>query len=58
VDATNEIIEGPSTNPTEVIVLPDGIVRDLPPIPAGTAPEQIQKRVGRFYLSVARIFEV
>jgi site-specific recombinase XerD len=38
-------------------VLPEGVIRDLPPILAGTAPEQIQERVERFYLSVARIFE-
>ena len=41
----------------ELIVLTDRIIRDLPPILAGTAPDQIEERVEQFFLSVARIFE-
>jgi site-specific recombinase XerD len=57
MDAEDGVVEGLLTNPTELIVLPEGIVRDLPPILAGTTPDQIQERVDRFFLSVARIFE-
>ena len=41
----------------ELIVVPEGIVRELPPILAGTTPDQVEARVERFFLSVAQIFE-
>lgn len=45
------------TGTGELVILPEGIIRDLPPILAGTAPDQVQLRVERFFLSVAAIFE-
>jgi site-specific recombinase XerD len=41
----------------ELIVVTEGIVRELPPILAGTTPDQVEARVERFFLSVAQIFE-
>jgi site-specific recombinase XerD len=46
-----------NAKPGDLVVLPEGIIRDLPPILAGTAPDQVQERVDRFFLSIARIFE-
>jgi site-specific recombinase XerD len=57
VDAEPETNEVILTTTTQVVGLPEGIVRDLPPILAGTTPDQIHERVERFFLSVARIFE-
>ena len=39
MDAIRGEIEGRDRDPGELVVLPEGIVRDLPPILAGTAPE-------------------
>jgi integrase/recombinase XerD len=39
------------------IRVPEGIIRELPPILNGTAPEQIELRVERFFLAIAQIFE-
>jgi site-specific recombinase XerD len=56
MDAHNaEISRADSTG--ALIVLPEGLVRDLPPILAGASPDQVQARVKQFYLSVAAIFE-
>src|ERR1700735_1514365 len=49
--------DGPDDHAGVFLILPEGIIRDLPPILAGTAPDQVQERVERFFLSVARIFE-
>jgi len=57
MDAIKRKLEGSIETSGELLVLPEGSIRDLPPIPAGTAPEQIQERIERFFLSVAQIFE-
>ena len=31
----------------EIVILPDGVIRDLPPILAGTSPDQVQECVKR-----------
>lgn len=50
-------VEEPKDEPGELLILPEGIIRDLPPILAGTAPDQIQERVELFFHSIDRIFE-
>jgi site-specific recombinase XerD len=41
----------------KLIVLTDGIIRELPPILTGSTPGRIEERVEQFFLSVAQIFE-
>ena len=41
----------------ELIVLTEGLVRELPPILTSTKPGRVEERVEQFFLSVAQIFE-
>ena len=43
---------------TEIIPRPKDDLLTVPPILAGTAPDQVQECVDRFFLSIARIFDV
>jgi site-specific recombinase XerD len=55
-----DAIEGVGSEATgsDLVVLPaEGIIRELPPILTGSAPDQVEARVERFFLSVAAIFE-
>jgi site-specific recombinase XerD len=56
MDAIEGVQETAGT-PGELILLPDGIIRELPPILTGNIPGRIEERVERFFLSVAPIFE-
>jgi hypothetical protein len=41
----------------ELIVLTEGLIRELPPILTGSTPGRIEERVEQFFLSVAQILE-
>ena len=49
--------EGTIGTPGELVVLTEGLIRDLPPILVGSTPGRVEERVEQFFLSVARIFE-
>jgi hypothetical protein len=51
MDAMNTEIG--ETTGREIVLPTEGIIRELPPILTGSAPDQVQARVERFFLSVA-----
>ena len=57
MEVSNGQAEETTATPGAIVVLPEGILRDLPPILAGAAPDQVEARVEKFFLSVAAIFE-
>jgi site-specific recombinase XerD len=59
MDAINEEMDDVSVEEIEprAVVITEGPNRDLPPILAGSAPEDAARRVESFFLSVAAIFE-
>ena len=50
-------MEGAIGTPGELVVLTEGLIRDLPPILTAVTPGRVEERVEQFYLSVARIFD-
>jgi hypothetical protein len=50
-------VEGAIDTPGELVVLTEGLIRDLPPILTASTPGRVEERVEQFFLSVARIFD-
>ena len=57
MEASNGQAEETTATRGAIVVLPEGIIRDLPPILASAALDQVEARVEKFFLSVAAIFE-
>jgi integrase/recombinase XerD len=57
MDANGQNDDRVIVTPTDVVVFHEGLIRELPPILTGSAPEQIQARVERFFLAIDQIFE-
>jgi integrase/recombinase XerD len=57
MDAVKGEIEAPIETSDALVVLTEGLIRDLPPILTGNAPGRAEERVAQFFLAVAQIFE-
>ena len=53
----NEGVQETIETSGELIVLTEGLIRELPPILTANTPGRIEERVEQFFLSVAQIFE-